>query len=782
MPRILYPQSRGQNHATVPRFVKCASPASRIPSATSGALTATSQVAVSSIRIFLRPIRLPYPTTISRFVKPATPKSERAAFHQRCGASKTAGTALLLVVLLCLSLLPASAHAGILSRPVNNLGLVGYWPLDEGTGTTARDVSGGNNPGTLQNSPTWTTGQIAGALNFVAASSQYVDMGISSTLSPSSAITVSAWINASSFPNAQNDVVERGVTNFYELGVTSTGKMSIWVALNAVNSHYSGTGTYTLLAGKWYHVAFTYDSVNGLKGYVNGLLDGSDVAFGTMSGSNHPFTIGAFTFFSNRYFNGKIDDVRVYNRALSATDIARLYTAGRTTRDASPTTLITNGLVGYWTFDGHNVNWGSNTTADSSGQGNTGTLINMSTSTSGTIGKIGQALSFNSSAHVQLQNSTSLNLNGSNLTMAAWIKPQTLPAGDHIFLIKSANSDGNVSRWFLDASANHPRALAFNGSFSCTITGSTVLSVGTWYHVAATFDGNALRLYVNGVQDSSLIGGVCAGATVDAVANYFTISPTGFPFTGAVDDVRIYNRALSATEIQQLYQAGGGVIQDASNPQALTGGGLVGHWSFDGKYMNWATNQALDSSGQGNNGTLVNMSTTTSPTRGVIGQALQFNGTNQYISTLNFPPFTSAFTLSAWVYANNTGNYKEIIAKSLGSGATRNDGELRLTPGTQLLQLVGIGGTPVSASDPVPFNKWTYVTGTFDGTNSRVYINGVLEGSSASITYSGQASDPLYIGLRADLFGYFPGTIDDVRIYNRALTAQEVQTLYALGR
>ncbi len=83
----------------------------------------------------------------------------------------------------------------------------------------------------------------------------------------------------------------------------------------------------------------------------------------------------------DRYFSGSLDDVRLYNRALSAQEVQQLYAQGGGTIGQSNPVTLSTGLVGYWTLDGSKTNWATGKTTDSSGLGNTGQLIAMSTST-----------------------------------------------------------------------------------------------------------------------------------------------------------------------------------------------------------------------------------------------------------------------------------------------------------------------------------------------------------------------------------------------------------------
>jgi hypothetical protein len=117
---------------------------------------------------------------------------------------------------------------------------------------------------------------------------------------------------------------------------------------------------------------------------------------------------------------GNLDDVRLYNRALSDAEIKQVYNLGQATQNTSSVNLqhgssLASGLVGLWTFDGPDV---TDKIYDRSGQGNNGYFIGGSTSSAKTIGKLGQALTFDGSNGVDMGTHASLNIPG-DLTISA---------------------------------------------------------------------------------------------------------------------------------------------------------------------------------------------------------------------------------------------------------------------------------------------------------------------------------------------------------------------------
>ncbi|MEV8513211.1 LamG-like jellyroll fold domain-containing protein [Dactylosporangium sp. NPDC051484] len=202
-----------------------------------------------------------------------------------------------------------------------------------------------------------------------------------------------------------------------------------------------------------------------------------------------------------------------------------------------------SGLVAGYTFDA-----GTGTTVtDVSGNGNTGTI---SGATWDAGGRFGGALKFNGSSDaVKVPSSASLNLSA-ELTLAAWVKPAASQQGWRTIMQKENEA------WFLDASSGAGPLRPAGGvtganNTNAIVTGPTASPLNQWTHVAMTYNGTALKLYVNGTQVAT---NPKSGA-LQQTSNPLSIggnTPYGEYFAGLLDDVRVYNRALSDTELQTI--------------------------------------------------------------------------------------------------------------------------------------------------------------------------------------------------------------------------------------
>ena len=208
-------------------------------------------------------------------------------------------------------------------------GPVAAWSFDDGSGTVARDSSPNGNTGTLLNGPTWTTGRHGGALLFDGVDDRVI-VSDSNSLDLTSKATLSAWVYPTAPPTSYRTILQKGtvfeeeVSAYYLFasGISRTGGVG--------NYPYGGgspngqccasvAGPSVLQANTWTHVAVTYNG-SRLRFYVNGVLVAIRSAFGPFEPNVNPLWIGGNEVYGSA-FKGKLDDIRIYNRVLTQTEI-----------------------------------------------------------------------------------------------------------------------------------------------------------------------------------------------------------------------------------------------------------------------------------------------------------------------------------------------------------------------------------------------------------------------------------------------------------------------------
>jgi hypothetical protein len=436
-------------------------------------------------------------------------------------------------------------------------------------------------------------------------------------------------------------------------------------------------------------------------------------------------------------------------------------------------------LVGHWSFDE-----GAGTSiVDSSGQGNHGTVVNAKPSL-WTNGVHGAALYFDGttgagSSYVTIPDAASLDLTNA-LSFAAWVRSDDIGRDAPII---AKEGDGRLAYWFgAFGPAHFGMLLDSDGNQPWTILDRDqgFIPRGLWVHLASTWDGTTIRHYLNGapLTETATFGGPIHAAdgplTIAANVPYNTSA-----FKGTLDDLRLYNHALSPAELRAL---------------AGAAPALVGHWSFDeGNGTNiW------DQSSQTNHGTLLNPRTNTWTT-GVSGSALYFDGTvgetATYVAIPDAPSLhvCGDVTFSAWIRCDNIRRDAPILAKEgdgklsywFGAFGLQLDGS---SPGNFGVLLDADGNQPWSLLDrnqgAIPEGEWAHLASVREGATVRHYLNG--EPLAQTNTFEGPiyVSDAfLAIGVNS-LYTFasrrtaFEGTVDEVRLYNYALSAEEVRALY----
>jgi hypothetical protein len=445
--------------------------------------------------------------------------------------------------------------------------------------------------------------------------------------------------------------------------------------------------------------------------------------------------------------------------------------------------VLATGLIAHWTFDGSEIV--SGVVRDRTANANNGNPINISSTTFYTSGKIGQGIRLDGLNDYVTFGRITATEGASALTWSFWSYSQRFRNGD-VFLSKAsifssgswqiAMSSGCITG--LQLIVYIPTAAADGSTLGCAPDGS--VATGVWKHYTIVFDGTGvanadrLKIYVDGAAVTVDFIGTIPAATITStdVVTIGVSSALTLNSQAVIDDARIYSRALTATEASQLYRFGR--TSHAVTSRTFITSGLSAHWTFDGPEI--VAGSVRDRSTNANNGTTTGIATSTFYTAGKIGQALNFDGINDYVSTAR--TITYPITGCAWIFpVSQEGTTPEIIGspafkfRLVRNGA--NDYSVRIT---------NDNGTVTTAASTISLNNWNHVCASVDVANSAIlYINGASSnsGSIAAPGSSGSTNIGMSTGATTNPF---TGKIDDVRIYNRVLTPEEVRQLYFSGK
>jgi YD repeat-containing protein len=401
-------------------------------------------------------------------------------------------------------------------------GLKGRWKVDEGTGTSAADSSGTGNSGTLTNGVAWTTGKAGGALSFDGVD-DYVSCGVTGMPAANAAQTISWWLNVASNPSGTQSIIS--LTNDASSSAVQPGfrggNIAVWKYGGGVLVQAAPPA-----AGLWHHYAYTFDGTTH-RLYVNGTqVNTSTVS--PQTATPNALNFGRWTG-GTEYLAGKLDEVRIYSRTLTASEILGLA------HDPSLEALVK--------FDE-----GTGTTAsDNSGMGHDGTLNNGAT---WATGQSGNALSLDGTDdNVSLSLETGLPANNASQTVANWMNVASNPSGTQCAV--DLHNDGSASA--LQIGFRNGNVTAWNHGGN-VLAQETPPSAGSWHHVAYTYDGTTHTLYIDGVSAGTSTASPQTAAVTSFVLGRWNGGP-GEYFAGKLDELRVYSRTLSATEIAGL--AGG---------------------------------------------------------------------------------------------------------------------------------------------------------------------------------------------------------------------------------
>jgi hypothetical protein len=416
------------------------------------------------------------------------------------------------------------------------------------------DLSNNNNHGLLGNG---TTADMPlfdvynkGALK-LDGSTEYVAVANATSLNPTT-VTVSIWVKRNGYQSQTASYLRRNYNDAYAILSSPTDDSSLRFRIHN-GTTYPESPTTTLALNEWTNIVGTYDLAN-IKIYKNGVFVGQTAHTSAISYSSADttLTIGRDDPIAGRYMNANYGSVLIYSRALSAAEVLQNYEAQKS---KFANTIVQQGLVLNIDLDNPYSYGGAGTTVYDVSQTALSWTTNNITYNSDPI----KYFSYNGSSS-WLQSSTSAAYDSQTITMECWFYPATLTQDGFLFEKGQVNTQYSMFLAFGNTFYFRTIGGTINNQ-DTTFTSSTYLTANAWNHVICTYNGSTKIIYVNGVQAASVnaSGTLQTGQTNQYIGKYGAAT-NSFPFNGRIAQTRVYNIALSATQVLQNYNATKGVF------------------------------------------------------------------------------------------------------------------------------------------------------------------------------------------------------------------------------
>lgn len=657
--------------------------------------------------------------------------------------------------------------------------LVAYYKFDEYFGNTVKNSGIGGTSynvyfGVDDSSPSWTNSGCKNNSCIKFDPGRFIRRSINLPQDHS----ISLWLKPSTVSGTQQ------LLSFQNLHyvVNLQNDRVLYQTNNTTSYQYCYGKVGSIKANEMHHILISYDSESSIKKiYVNGNLDNicnqgsyvNGIKLFTIAGVNSTFNL-----------SGTIDEVKIYDYALSADEVKQDYnqgsatvfgitnlTVGSTSNSAlycvPGSTDYCASPVAEWKFEE-----GIGTTAyDTSGNNNHGIFGAGSSAPTWTIGKVGKGVSFDGvSDYVNIGDIYTIGTG--DFSVNSWVKG----SNSSTQVVFGTAAVGGNNFWLGIASPSQA-AFSVNG----TTANGGIVADGKWHLITGTRSGGYIRVYL----DSVLVGGPTLTAnTITTQVHRVGCFGTSFCFTGYIDQVRIYNYARTPAQIAWDYNQGA----------------PVGWWKFD----ECQGSIAHDSSGIGNTGAIIigasgtqntlgtcTVGTSAAWTAGASGKingSLNFDGTDDFVGFGNPPQLSfgrNSFSVSYWTKDPVTGR----DVSKMSDTATGNPGWYLMTADNSLQWGVGDGTTAwlkTGVSPTFSPNTWYHIVAVFNRTTNlfEAYVNSqqVTSTDISSFANSFDNSRQFDIGRRDIASASFhQGQLDDVRIYNYALTLDQIKTIYNGG-
>lgn len=616
------------------------------------------------------------------------------------------------------------------------------------------------------------------------------------------ALTVSIWVNTTAGLIYEYAVVrdQAGGTNrdwflwkdnFYGGGgrmyfaVFNTSNVILQVRLTG-STDPQGDPLITMNDGKWHHIVGVYNGTDTVELYTDGILQGTNTSAGhgalntTARTAIGGYNSGSDISVGSGVWNGDLSNAQIWNTNISSAEIATLYNNGVPYTGTQPQAA---NLKGWWKMNVDTSTWDGNDWIIGEAQAN-----------------YTSALSFNGTTNVALGPTQNSGAGSSSITFSCWMRSTetTVYADTRVPFGSRPNGGGNYTLGRIKSQYATPTELNVElvGSF-----GTTVLNDGEWHHLVFSWDSSTYeaKAYVDGNTTPEIT------VTFPSWNHSFTSFGIGwngfntvYNFLGNVSNCLYYDKILTSSEVETLYNNGTPEISPSFSP--------YGWWKCDN--LTTGIQDSVGSNNGTNNGatvTDIQVSTLNGISSGMTtanlvnsdltrsipysSYSMEFDGVNDYILTGSAIDLGTSCSISFWYSGATSGRNGSVVGgRSFAEGGVSSNYQaIFLSSGTYLAFYQSNSSTPktfIYGSSPMNSSDWFHAVIVRDGANLNLYLNG----ADTSTSYTDlDATAKTYIrniatnGENQTGAQTLTGKISNVSLYNSALTQDQILTIYNGG-
>lgn len=662
--------------------------------------------------------------------------------------------------------------------------LAAYYKLDY----TARDESTNNYDGT-QVDVSYVNGSPYSQAAVFNGSSSYINLplNIASLFFGKNTLAVSFWFKTTTTERQRmfTDYAQNSRNIDITMDGTTGGTVEVVTMYSSSSITFDSTASYN--DGNWHHIVVALDQSSLTRTiYIdNVLLNTATFSSNSWNGtSGARVTLGGFYsssggYTSNLFFDGQIDQLRVFTSAITNTQVSELYnevqcpcttnTIGYSV-DAIGSTTNTS-TEAYYKLDGNAY--------DATANANNGTWTTAGTGAEDyAVGPYGVGAFFNPSGGA---NGESIDTGfkpptgSSDFSISCWINCDDV--GEARGICGTFTNDSITDRKGFNINVSTGQVLqviAFDSAGAGTINANnpSTLTLNRWYHVVMTYDGGTIKFYIDGLlQTATMSQSITAHETNLFIGRYYGTIDYVNLFSGTIDQFKVFYSALDQTQVTAL--------SNEVYCNTLSTLDVFGDSTGVALYQLNGNADSTDSSS--NNGTWTG---TEAYAGGYFDRAADFDGSSSLDTNYDLPATTGTFSISCWFKRDQLGRLDGIYSTNKQGGDDRFGLGLHILTSNVMRVVVfdSVGGAALNCTNPstIPVDTWFHVVVTYDGGLTKMYVNGNLQPSTINQVITSHHSSLFLARYEANqTTNTLLGDIDQVRIFTKVLTAFEVLQLYS---